>query len=108
MRCGIEAEDLIVDAVGENDFAGFANDEIVEKMFAGIARRVAAEEIAVWTEMDERGIAAIFGGVGPDGGVARIEADSENGQKMIAVGGNKIGSVAVRSQLNDFALGETA
>ena len=108
LRRGIEAEDLIVDAVGENDFAGFANDEIVEKMFAGIVQRVTAKDSAVRTEVNERCVAAIFGGVGPNRGVARIEANSENGQKMIAVCGNEIGSVAVRSDFNYFSLSQTA
>src|SRR5882762_3995326 len=108
LRGRIEAVNLVVDAVGENDFAGFANDGIVEKMFAGIVEGVAAEEIAVWAEVDERCAAAVLAGVGPDCGVARVEADSENGQKMIAVCGNKIGSVAVRSDLDDFSLRETA
>jgi len=44
---GIESNNFIVDAVGENDFAGFADDEIVEEMFTGIVQRVTAEEIAV-------------------------------------------------------------
>jgi len=56
---------LIADAVRENDFAGFANDKIVEEMLAGIGEGVAAKECAVGTEVNERGIAAIFGGVGP-------------------------------------------
>ena len=107
MRCGIEAEDLIVDAVGENDFAGLAHNEVVEEMLAGIAGGIAAEEIGVWIEVHECRIAALLGRVGPDGGVARVEADSENGQKMIAVGGNEIGSVAVRSDFNYFSLGQT-
>ena len=105
---GIEAKDLIVDAVGEKDFAGFANDEIVEKMFPGIVQRVTAEEVAIRAEVNERCVAAIFGGVGPNCGVARIEADSENGQKMIAVCRNEIGSVAVRSDFNYFSLSQTA
>ena len=108
MSRGIEAENLIADAVRENDFAGFANDKIVEEMLAGIGEGVAAKECAVGTEVNERGIAAIFGGVGPNGGVARVEADSENGQKMVAVGGNEIGSVTVRSDLHDLALRKTA
>ena len=108
MRRGVEAKDLIVDAVGENDFAGFANDEIVEEMFTGIVERVTAEEIAVRAEVNESCVAAFFGSVGPNCGVARIEADSENGQKMIAVCGNEIGSVAVRSDFNYFSLSQTA
>jgi len=67
LRRGIEAENLIVDAVGENDFAGFPNDEVVEEMLAGIDKRETAEEIAVWTEMNECRTAAFLGGVGPDG-----------------------------------------
>ena len=108
MSRGIEAKNLIVDAVGENDFAGFANDEIVEKMFAGIVEGVTAEEIAVRAEVNERCVAAIFGGVGPNRGVARVDADSENGQEMIAVCGNEIGSVAVRCDFNYFSLSQTA
>src|SRR5882724_13058897 len=107
LRGRIEAVNLVVDAVGENDFAGFANDEIVEKMFAGIVERVTAEEIAVRAEVNESCVAAIFGGVGPNCGVARVDADSENGQKMIAVCGNEIGSVAVRSDFNYFSLSQT-
>src|SRR5579859_4436032 len=108
LRRRIEADDAIVDAVGEKDFAGLANDEVVEKMFAGIARRITAEKDAAGAEMNESGIAAVFGGIGPDGGIARIEADTEDGKKTITVCWNEIGNAAAWRDFNYFSLREAA
>ena len=104
----IEAEDFVVEAVGENDFARLADDEVVETVFCVVIEREAAEETSGGVKVNEFGFAEVVFCVGPDGGIARIETNAEDGKKMVAIGRDEIGDMAIRSDLNDFFLGEAA
>jgi len=105
---GIEAIGAVVEAIGENDFAGGTDNEIVEAVFGAIVEGKAAEKFCVGRVMEEFGVAAIVFGVGPYGRVGGIETDAEDGEETVAIGGNKIGGVTVGRNLDDFFLGERA
>ena len=104
----IETENFVVEAVSENDFAGLADDEVVEAVFCVVVERKAAKEISGIVEMNEFGFAEVVFGVGPDGGIARVESNAEDGEKTVATRGDEVGDVTIRSDLNDFFLGEAA
>ncbi len=65
----VEAEDFVVEAVGKNDFAGFANDQVVEAVFCLVVERKTAEKISGCVKVNEFGFAEVIFGVGPDGGI---------------------------------------
>src|SRR5215475_333476 len=106
---GVEAEDFIVQAIGEDDFAGLADNEVVKTVPGGIVDSESAEKNSGWVEVNEFGSATgVFHGVGPDGVVPSVKTDAEHWKKMIAARGNKIRSVTVGRDLDDFSLREAA
>src|SRR5580692_2782151 len=109
VRCRIETDHGVGQAIGRDYFSVLANDQVVETVLRGALRLKASQKISSRVKMQKfRERSSIRKGIGPHGVIVRIHADAQHRQKPKPVRENKIGSAALAAKLDDFPAVEAA